>query len=59
LVCKDLEYLGIRLDEDRNRNPLKAKGEINQPASPVKVLVIPTNEEVEIANQCYAVIKDA
>lgn len=59
LVCKDLEYLGIRLDEDRNRNPLKAKGEINQPGSPVKVLVIPTNEEVEIANQCYAVIKDA
>lgn len=59
LVCNDLEYLGIRLDEDKNRNPLKAKGEINQPDSPVKVLVIPTNEEVEIANQCYAVIKDA
>ncbi|WP_426672173.1 acetate/propionate family kinase [Mucilaginibacter sp. McL0603] len=57
LVCNELEYLGIHLDDDKNQNRSKDLREINQPNSPVKILVIPTNEELEIANQCFDFMK--
>ncbi|RNL55398.1 acetate/propionate family kinase [Pedobacter jejuensis] len=56
-VCKDLSYLGISMDDDKN---LKYKGEIlaiNEPDSRVKILVIPTNEEYEISSQCFELLK--
>ncbi|NCA68755.1 MAG: acetate kinase [Sphingobacteriia bacterium] len=55
LVCADLEALGIRLDDAANR-AAAARGEraISSADSPVKVLVIPTNEELEIARQALA-----
>jgi acetate kinase len=31
--------------------------EINKEGEKVKVLVIPTNEELEIAQQCYALLR--
>jgi acetate kinase len=56
LVCSDLDYLGIYLDKEKNS--LRAKGirNISTNLSKVKVLVVPTDEELEIANQCYALI---
>lgn len=56
LVCRDLSYLGIELDEQKNRLHANGLREINQMQSPVKILVIPTNEELEIAQQCYALV---
>ncbi|QJX48262.1 acetate kinase [Hymenobacter taeanensis] len=52
LACQDLGFLGIQLDE--SVNALRAPGlrEINHPESRVKLLIIPTNEELEIAKQC-------
>ncbi len=50
-VCKDLDFLGIELDSEKNRNPSKNLKEISTETSKVKVLVIPTNEELEIAKQ--------
>ena len=49
-VCKNLEYLGVELDTELN-NTAKGKGEcfVNKEGSKVKVLVIPTNEELMIA----------
>ncbi|EDL65352.1 acetate kinase [Bacillus sp. SG-1] len=47
-VLKGLEFMGIYWDPARN----KVRGEetfINYPHSPVKVMIIPTNEEVMIA----------
>jgi acetate kinase len=47
-VLKGLEFMGIYWDPARN----KVRGEetfINYPHSPVKVIIIPTNEEVMIA----------
>ena len=46
-----LEHLGIRLDEDRNRSTHRGVRSISSDDSPVAVLVIPTNEELEIARQ--------
>ena len=51
LVCQGLEGLGIELDQDLNRNSLRVSRVISKTSSKVKVLVIPTNEELEIAKQ--------
>jgi acetate kinase len=56
LVSEDLEYLGIHLDEEKNNTRSKGIYEINKADASVKILVVPTNEELEIARQCYALV---
>lgn len=56
LTTRNMEYLGIHLDEEKNKAGGKGLYEINQPESPVKILVISTNEELEIARQCHALL---
>jgi len=54
-----LENMGIVLDPKKNRGkPDKGPMEISADKSPVKLLVIPTNEELEIANQTMETIKN-
>lgn len=55
--CQGLENLGIILDPQKNNARSKAIRDIQADHSPVKVLVIPTNEELEIAQQTLAVIE--
>ena len=57
--CKNLEALGIKLDEEANVkfNHTKVPVEIQAPESKVKILIIPTNEELEIAQQTYELIQ--
>ena len=50
-VCEDLDYLGIILDKEKNNIRPDKLTEINTDTSKVKILVIPTNEELEIAKQ--------
>lgn len=47
-VCEGLEFLGIKIDDEKNNSPEREKI-ITTDDSPVKVLVIPTNEELVIA----------
>ncbi|MGV3589807.1 MAG: acetate/propionate family kinase [Adhaeribacter sp.] len=56
LVCQDMTYLGIQLDLVKNQTAANNLREINQAQAPVKILVIPTNEELEIAQQCNALL---
>ncbi|TDQ31070.1 acetate/propionate family kinase [Zeaxanthinibacter enoshimensis] len=58
LVCRDMQFLGIELDQARNRQKSSDIREINSPRSQVKVLVIPTEEELEIATQTYKLCKE-
>jgi acetate kinase len=53
LVCTDMEYFGMELDEAKNEIRSKEMREINTANSKTKIMVIPTNEEMEIANQVY------
>jgi acetate kinase len=53
LVCTDMDYFGLELDQAKNEIRSKEMREINTPNSKTKILVIPTNEEIEIANQVY------
>ncbi|MCU1505427.1 MAG: acetate kinase [Microbacteriaceae bacterium] len=52
-----LEFLGISVDPDRNELHSKEPRYISPDGSPVAVLVIPTNEELEIARQTAAAIR--
>lgn len=56
LVCKDMEFLGIQLDQKENSERSKFLRTISTPGSKIQVLVIPTNEELEIAKQTYSLI---
>jgi acetate kinase len=57
ICCSDIDYLGIKLDEEKNKTRLNQLHEINDQSSAVKILVIPTDEELEIAMQCYQLLK--
>lgn len=57
LICTDLNYLGIDLDLKKNDVRSKAIREIQHEKSSVKVMVIPTNEEIEIAEQSYKLVQ--
>nr|WP_315239344.1 acetate kinase [uncultured Flavobacterium sp.] len=58
LVCTDMSYFGIKLDEDKNQMRSKENRAINSPDSKVKILVVPTDEEFEIANQVYHLLQN-
>ena len=56
MICEDMDYLGI--DIDLKKNDVKARDivEISSNRSKVKILVIPTNEEIEIAKESYQLL---
>jgi acetate kinase len=56
LVCADMDYFGLELDQVKNETRSKEMREISIPSSKTKILVIPTNEEIEIANQVYELL---
>ena len=57
LACENLDFLGIELNLKQNEIRSKKIREIQSDTSRVKVLVIPTNEEIEIAKQSYLLLK--
>ena len=57
LVCENLDFFGIKIDAEKNNTRSKEIREINTPDATTKVLVIPTNEELEIAKQSFELIK--
>lgn len=56
MVCEDMDYLGITWDEERDTNRKDGVHEINVEGAKTKVLIIPTNEELEIARQSFELI---
>ena len=52
-ICTAMSYLGLQINEDLNNQRAPGLREINTVDSPVKILIIPTNEELEIVRQCY------
>ena len=56
MVCENLEFFGIDIDVEKNKMKARKIEEIQTKTSKVKILVIPTNEEVEIAKQSYQLI---
>ena len=54
-ICKGLEFLGIRIDSEKNKVRGK-ETDISTPDSTVKVYIIPTNEELMIARDTLALV---
>lgn len=57
-ICRGFEYAGIYLDAKAN---YEGSGErvISSPYSPIKVMVIPTNEELIMARDPYCIVQVA
>ena len=55
LVCKDMDVLGLEIDPAKNQEYKGGIQELNMADSKTKILVIPTNEELEIAKQAFEV----
>jgi acetate kinase len=55
-VCENLEYLGIKLDQDINDKIHGDEMVISTKDSRVKVIVVPTNEELVIAQDTFEIV---
>ena len=56
-IVSDLEFMGIKIDEDKNKNIGDGIADITADGGKVKVLVIPTNEELVIARDTEKLAK--
>lgn len=56
-ICKDMEYMGLKLDEKKNENIGNGISDVTAGGSKVKILVIPTNEELVIARDTERLAK--
>jgi acetate kinase len=54
-ICEDMEFLGIKIDPEKNRNALGKEAEIQTPDSKIRVMVIPTDEEIAIARDTFEI----
>jgi acetate kinase len=56
-ICRGLDLLGLQFDPERNARLTGGEtGEISREGSPLRALVIPTNEELLIARDTYRVV---
>lgn len=58
LICNKMEFLGIYLDKYKNKQNIKQNiEEIQKNDERIKILVIPTNEELQISLEVYNLLK--
>ncbi|HMK60526.1 MAG TPA: acetate kinase [Dissulfurispiraceae bacterium] len=57
--CSGLECFGIAIDEEKNNIRATTITDISAPSSKIKTVIIPTNEELEIARQTVECLKAA
>lgn len=55
-ICRGLEFLGIEMDEAANAAARGREAVISSPSSRVKVVVVPTDEEIVIARDTQALV---
>ncbi len=51
MICENMGFLGLEIDEEANRSTVGKTGVISGEQSRVRVLVIPTDEELAIAEE--------
>ena len=57
IVLEGLEFMGIELDKEVNARTRGEEAILSTPTSKVKVLLIPTDEELMIASDTYEIVK--
>ncbi len=58
LVCNNLEHLGISIDKEINNRRNGSERDLSDAKASIRTLVIPTNEELEIARQAFTLISE-
>jgi len=56
-VCKNFEFLGLKFDENKNKGLRAKEAIISQDSSKVTVMVVPTNEELMIAEDTERILR--
>ena len=56
-ICRDLAHLGLRIDLAKNAVRSDAPRAIQEAGAPLKILVLPTNEELQIALETKQIIE--
>jgi acetate kinase len=56
-ICKDLEFLGIEFDKDKNKEAQGKDTVISMDNSRVTVIIVPTNEEFVIASETRNIVE--
>jgi len=56
-VCRDMAFMGIELDEELNARVRATEVVISKPSSRVKVVIIPTDEELTIARDTLEILR--
>lgn len=57
LICEDMQAMGVSIDDSKNKATVGgAQGDISAPDSRMRVLVVPTDEELSIAQQTLDVV---
>ncbi len=57
LVCEKLKFFGIEIDKQKNVDACGQESLFSTPQSKVKLMVVPTNEELVIATETYRLLK--
>jgi len=57
-ICDAVSQIGLELDRKANKAAVAKEAEVSTEGSEVKVFVIPTNEQVAIANDTYELAKE-
>ena len=58
MACNNMDFIGIQIDEEKNKIRSNDIREINSENAAVKVLIVPTNEELEIVKQCFELLQE-
>ncbi|MCG8568634.1 MAG: acetate kinase [Spirochaetes bacterium] len=56
MICKYLQNIGIHLDKEQNKITGCKTGQISFDYSPITILVVPTNEEQQMAMDAYQLV---
>lgn len=57
-IVEDMEYMGVCIDPEKNAHPTDGICDITGKGSKVKVLIIPTNEELVIARDTAEIVSN-
>ena len=58
-MLENLEELGIVLDDEKNEKCFRSEAKISASGSKIEVWVVPTNEEIVVARECYKLLSSS
>ena len=57
-IIRNLEFLGVKIDEQKNESAIGITMDISTDDASVRTLVVPTNEELVIANETEQIVSE-